>query len=580
VNLPQPAERPENPDARQSSRDTFGILLLLYSLVIYPILRADRYYDDDLKRVLLGRASWDSNGRPLTTLVMRMLQSYDHAMVDISPLPQIGAIAILAWLGVLLARRYAMGSSWMAALAAFPLGAQPFYLQNLSYKFDALSMSLAMLLAVSPILQPKEDRRAWWLGVAALFGSLCFYQPALNVYLVFMLVEWVMLQLQRVHPALLAKKILWRFMQCGVATLSYYLIVGIHISGWVKHASEGIRSWRQLPRLLTNFVDFYAYVGSSFNSHWWMYFGPVLVALAAFPVVIGIRYARSFRGSHTTAVTALLCLAAVLLPLAALVAALGPMLFLREPEIAPRVLMGLGALLVGGLVVMQAALHPWRGSPKWAIATASMFALGMCVLASAYGNAANAQKSYEDRIASNLGDDLARLNQRRGVQAYLLDGTAGYAPVVAHVTGQLPLVGALVSPYLTSDHGFQTDFLAFYIPDVTNLQARGDGPAQALESSLRARACLIPAELITAHYRIYVVGDTALVRMGGADRPLECADEQPSEISSEARWQTQAVDVPASSPATEYSVIDEVGGNPRRRHPLQTKFAECKECRP
>lgn len=133
---------------------------------------------------------WDSNGRPLTNFLMKLLQCYDHALVDISPLTQIGAIAILAWVGVLIARRYAIASPRMAALVAFPLGGQPFYLENLSYKFDALSMSTAMLLALLPIIALKDDRRGWWLGILALFASLNFYQPALNAYLIFILLIW------------------------------------------------------------------------------------------------------------------------------------------------------------------------------------------------------------------------------------------------------------------------------------------------------------------------------------------------------------------------------------------------------
>ncbi|MDE3210980.1 MAG: glucosyltransferase domain-containing protein [Pseudomonadota bacterium] len=527
MELPLSRENAGEAGARRGERDVFGLLLLLYWLILYPLLRADRYYNDDLKRALIGRAGWDSNGRPLTTLLMRMLQCYDHAMVDISPLPQIGAVAILAWAGVLLARRYPIGPAGMAALAAFPLGAQPFFLENLSFKFDALSMSLAMLLAVLPILQLRDGRRAWWLGVLSLFGSLCFYQPAINVYLVFVLVEWVMLQLRPVPPSLLLRRLAWRLLQGGCAMLIYYLVVGIHISGWVKRSSERIHGWRELPLLWRHFVDFYAYVGSSFNVHWWMYFGPLLVMLALFPVAVGIGYARRLRAARWTPATVLFCLAAVLTPLAALIAALGPMLALRQPEIGPRVLMGLGALLAGALVVMAAALRQWRRSPRWALAAGCMLALGMCVLASAYGNAAAAQKKYEDHIASRLADDLARLKSSRGIDAFLLDGSAGDSPVTAHVIGQLPLVRALVPSYLDADrNSFQTPgFLAFYIAGVTNLQANDQVPSPSLLSSLRARACLVPADVVRAAYRIYVVGGTALVRLSGAGAPLHATVE-------------------------------------------------------
>ena len=106
----------------------FALLLALYFLILYPILRADRYYNDDLKRALIGHTGWDSNGRPLTTLLMKLLQCYDSALVDISPLTQIGAVALLAWVGVWIARRYALRPTWLAALIAFPLGAPPVFL--------------------------------------------------------------------------------------------------------------------------------------------------------------------------------------------------------------------------------------------------------------------------------------------------------------------------------------------------------------------------------------------------------------------------------------------------------------------
>src|ERR1700747_2062740 len=101
--------------ASHNDRDVFMGLLALYGVILFPILRANRYYNDDLKRALIGRTGWDSNGRPLATLLMKLLQAYDHALIDISPLTQVGAVALLAWAGVLVARRYAIGSTPLAA---------------------------------------------------------------------------------------------------------------------------------------------------------------------------------------------------------------------------------------------------------------------------------------------------------------------------------------------------------------------------------------------------------------------------------------------------------------------------------
>lgn len=499
-------------DSSRREGTTFLILLGLYGVILFPILRADRYYYDDLKRALFGRASWDSNGRPLTTFLMRALQAYDHAMVDISPMTQIGAVAVLAWAGVLIARRYAIRSPWMAALATFPLGAQPFYLENLSYKFDALSMSVAMLLALVPVVQCHSTKRNWWLGVLALFGSLNFYQPALDVYLVFALMEIVLAQLHNRSLRTLGKLALWRVLQAATAMALYELIVGIHISGWVRRKATPIHlgQWRQL---YLNYLDFYRYIGSCFNGRWWVAYAPVLLALALIPVAVGVRYAARQRVSHGNRVGMLLALAGFLIPPLASVLALGPMLALASPEFSARVLMGVGALLAASLLVMCAAFEAWGRSPRWFAAVAGALALGMGSLASAYGNALGEQKLYEARIGARLADDMAQLEATRGIHTLLVDGSDGYAPVTEHVAEQLPLVRSLIAPYIVGGAVFPThSFLAFYLDGVTDLSQRTDPAALQANARLLAGLAKQAPVVTTSTYRLYVVGNTAVAK--------------------------------------------------------------------
>jgi hypothetical protein len=499
-----------NPDAPRDDRSVFAALLALYFLLLFPILRANRYYNDDLGRALIGRSGWDATGRPLTNLLMRMLQCYDHAMVDISPLPQIGAIAILAWIGVLIARRYAIGSPWLAALVAFPLGAQPYYLENLSYKFDALSMSLALLFALLPILTLKNDRRGWWLGILSLFASLNFYQAAINAYLVFILLDIVIAQIDEKTPRDLLRQFLSRALQASAAMVIYQAIVGIHINGWVKQKSQKIHSLHELPLVQENLAGFFRFIAGSFNWHWWAYFGPVLIGMALVPVVVGVRYAR--RHGQPMWVRALLLAVGGLLPVAGLACILGPMLMLTSPLIAPRVLMAVGALLVSGLIVMQATCRRWQRSDRWTLATACMLALGMVVFASAYGNALGEQKNYEDRIATRLADDLSELRASRSIHSFLIDGTAGYSPATAHVIGQFPIVQILVPTYISDTDSFHTPmFFRYYIADVADLQYKPDATTLQRMPAILAKTCLLPATRSTSAYDLYLVDDTAVV---------------------------------------------------------------------
>lgn len=509
-----PMSSPTFADRKAARREgtVFLILLGLYGIIVLPILRANEYYNDDIKRALFGRASWDSNGRPLTTFLMRALQAYDHAMVDISPLTQIGAVALLAWTGVLIARRFAIRSPWMAALTTLPLGAQPFYLGNLSFKFDALSMSLAILLALVPVVQRPGTARRWWLGVLALFASLNFYQPAIDVYLVFAFMEIVLAAVEDAPPRVLAQTALSRFLQTLAAMSLYEMIVGIHISGWVRKEATPIHPghWQQLYR---NYLDFYWFVETSFNRRWWIAYAPVLLLLALTPVAMGLRYAVRQHSRNGTLVTVLLAIIAILVPLIASVLALGPMLVLTTPEISPRVLMGIGAWLVTSLLVMRASFERWGRSPRWFWVAACALAVGMASLANAYGNALNEQRLYEARIGARLADDLAQLKSTQGIDSLLIEGSDGYAPVTAHVIDQIPLVQSLITPYIAGGPTFQTNsFLDLYVRGITDLGAQRSPASLQANARLLARVGHTPAVVITSTYMLYVVGHSAVVR--------------------------------------------------------------------
>ncbi|HTK00631.1 MAG TPA: glucosyltransferase domain-containing protein, partial [Bordetella sp.] len=127
-------------------RHVFIAALLLYALVIWPIIHADRFYIDDLGRARSGYLGWTSDGRPLSNLVVETL-NLGAPISDLSPLPQLLALLLLAYLAVTLARKFEIPGAWRAPLILAPLAANPFFLENLSYKFDVLPMTLATALS-------------------------------------------------------------------------------------------------------------------------------------------------------------------------------------------------------------------------------------------------------------------------------------------------------------------------------------------------------------------------------------------------------------------------------------------------
>ncbi|MBE1159023.1 glucosyltransferase domain-containing protein [Dyella acidiphila] len=507
--------------ARLHGRQVFGILFLGYFLfVLYPILRADRPCNDDLARALNGAYAWDINGRPLTTLLMKLLVLKLPFLVDIAPLSQLLAIALLALSGVLIARRYAIASPWLAALLALPLGAQPFFLQSLSFRFDAAPMALSLLLALLPVTLFPRGRAGFWLGAAALFGCLCSYQPSFNVFLLFVLLDLLVWQTESVPPRQLALQALRYSGQAVLALLVYQWKVAPTVREWVQEHSHTIHGLGQLSTVQHNARMMGAYLLDAMPHSWMHIFLPMLLLAAILPLVIGLRYAL-VPGRPWWLRLGIIAFA-LLVPCVALLCLAGPMLLLVSPVLAPRVFSSVGALISASLISLYAASG--AGSKTWATyltATfAGIWALGMLTFAGVYGSALAAQQHYEDRIASQLANDLADLKARHGVSQFLLDGSAGYSPLTAHAAAQFHLLDTLVLPYLEARDFNSRNFIQYYGMGMD--EVRQDPANDAMADRLLAGACTLPALATRSRYSMRVLGNTAVITLPGG-KPTVCS---------------------------------------------------------
>jgi hypothetical protein len=486
----------------------FALLFSVYLLLIlYPILRADRYCNDDLIRALLGNYGWNNNGRHLTSLVMRALEFNSQRLMDISPLPQIAAIGVFAWIGVLLARHYEIKSAWLVVLLTLPLGGQPFYLENLSYKFDAFCMALAVLCALLPIVSIPSNGKGWALGILSLLASLNFYQPAINVFLIFVMLEVLVRQVEGDGLAGQIKRLASRAAQFVIAMVVYQWLISASLKGWMKVHGAVIRDLNQWGQVQANAFDFYRFLADAFNPRWTAIFVPLAVLAIAIPMLASAHHAFSDRHRRSAWQTGILLLLALLLPCAALLCIAGPMLLLEQPILMPRVMIGVGALLTAALIAMHVVLRKWPAMLRLQFVVAGIWALGCVVFANAYGNAAAAQKQYETRIAIELARDLADLRASHPVRNYLVSGSAEWAPMTARMVDQHPLLRTLVLPYLRESDFNSRNFLRFHLQDMPDFETETNSGAEPVF----ARACSFPVLNTRSAYTLKLVDETALI---------------------------------------------------------------------
>ncbi|MCH4635433.1 glucosyltransferase domain-containing protein [Escherichia coli] len=125
-------------------------LLSLAILYVLPIIIANAYYIDDMGRVLSGYG-WHEDGRIFATYIMQIM-SFGSLISQMAPLSTILSALIMFVAGYLLSTYLFEGDKLLIKACSLLLLTSPFFLENISYKYDSIPMSLSVLLAITPYI--------------------------------------------------------------------------------------------------------------------------------------------------------------------------------------------------------------------------------------------------------------------------------------------------------------------------------------------------------------------------------------------------------------------------------------------
>ena len=491
---------------------TFIISLFLYTLVLLPILIADRYNLDDWDRSVLGYVNWGRNGRPLTDVVMGVL-SMGKPLVDFSPICQIGAIICLSWLSAVVARKFHIGRPLIASLATLPLGANPFFLANLSFKFDSFPMVLSLLLALMPIVLDDQSAghnyRSLFTGALFLLGSLCLYQPSINGFLVVAVLEYILLEKRHEDSTVITSLVRRRVFQLLIALCVYAVVAHFTVrEGYGAEHASMVRGIGGLAIVQRNLVYFWSYPIDLLTGRLRLTLVlPVVVALLA-SILVGLQYStKTVKSGKFVWV-----IGAFLTPIFMLLGTFGFLILLLSPAGGPRTFIGFGALLASSLILISTVLTEYNVPGIWQCGLLFIPAYTMITFAAIYGNATKAQKDYEKHIAERLSDDLKEVIAANPVENLIIEGDVGYAPLVRRmVQKRYRLLGDLVPIHLASDEtgGFVHTVLAYQgisVPAESSMAREASIVAEALHSVPLRNDPYYKMFLLDHHLVVYLVG--------------------------------------------------------------------------
>jgi hypothetical protein len=428
------------------------ILFAVYVLGISSIIRANFNYIDDNARVSQGYKGWGGFSRILSNIIASFIHM-DNYLTDVSPLPQLMAALIMAVSGILMLvivygrKRFTL----LEILALSTLCLNPYFLECISYKYDAPYMALSVFGAIFPLLYRYRSRFSY--VCMSVIGSLIVcttYQAASGIYPMLVVLLMVGMWMKRDSVKEISAFCVSSVAGYGIGILIFRFVIMIEQSG--GYASSNLPKVGEIvPTIIYNLYQYYNNVLKDFKS-WWI----LLVVIQGICFVwIMARLSEQKRLQ-----TYIISIATVLI-MGILCFGMYPVL--SKPIFYPRAMYGFGIFLtLMSVCIVNSDTYKGRfiylSFPTFALAWAFF------VFSFTYGNALSLQKEYTEFRIEQILDDFNDMDlfMSGNVVTVQIEGDIGYSPVIKAMPQNYQILNRLVPKTLSGDVEWEMCLRKFY----------------------------------------------------------------------------------------------------------------------
>ncbi|WP_336708885.1 MULTISPECIES: glucosyltransferase domain-containing protein [unclassified Cedecea] len=407
-------------------------------LYILPLLITNSSYYDDIGRSIYGYFSWGIDGRPLSDEVFSALD-LGYPATDIAPFPQIISVLLLSTLCYFI-HLYLNPSHKFGWLIFTPIFINPFFIQNLSFRFDSVTMSLSVVSAAIPLffMRAKKTHLLFASGISVL-ASLCLYQASLSVFASTVCLYVIFSIKDGCNSCDMIKTSIMAFlgMLIGYAVYSKVIVPIFVVSDYAATYNQMISSADEFNRNISLTLD----ILGSFFSGYVAYISLVVSAFSLLGLANVIK--KTFLNGKAVIDISLRILIISSILMLIFLCIPGPGLALKQMPIGPRVFVGFGFSV--SLILSLASFISEKHQSKLNIIPCIIIAISFSYMAT-YSNALKSQDRLTERVINGVIMDIEKIGYE-DVKTITIDGKLPYSPAAYKATNKLPLLKSIVPSY-------------------------------------------------------------------------------------------------------------------------------------
>ncbi|HEX5999926.1 MAG TPA: glucosyltransferase domain-containing protein [Hyphomicrobiaceae bacterium] len=480
-------------------RKSLFIAIICLLICYLPLIDVRYYFLDDMGRAMVG-FGYTYTGRPLVDILLSAL-TQGLPFNDVSPAPQLLGVVALALAATLLGDCFGIRSSGWIAVFALTMAGNPYFLENMSFRFDSGFMALGLLCAVTPFWLARSAPSLPVVSSAVLlFASLCLYQPTINCYPVIAL--FLTAQSLAHRPMVSALVFALRCMAPLVlAVLAYRLlwtmVPASYIPYYVAHGDFAPLS-SALHTGATNFAQYAVVITRDWGSTG---LGVLWAATGVgSAILLAGRIARA-SGRSWKAKLGVAAMAVALLALMAPAAFLAQ-IFLVHPVFASRTFTGVvmvTAVIAATLITAGSGL-----AGRLAKISVVFQAIALLGVNYAYANALRAQERFDDRVTAAIVDDILEVAPSGEASTFAISGWTGRSPLSEAAVARYPAIQRLVFSVIHQDSYWAEMRFRIFGLRVT--------PASLSPAEKMTIICNTEPRKRNGRYDLYLINHTALIR--------------------------------------------------------------------